>query len=295
MPAPVTAGGPGWWAGNSIIEQAALASGPVIRKTPRAHAAHISPAATGAAALKIALGEAGLGPRVLAHDRASGAVTMSAPGPDFELGTYSRILKSGALGAIVQAHRAVGELTGGPNDESLTALPAVPVVAEMRRLSAAAALVGAMRPADSAHLDSSVARLTGMLGGSEPTVPSLGDATAGNVLLGSSGQVLLLGGTLAARLEPAHVAGCLLAEFGHFVAEPREVFELYWGAFDPEAYERARLFAILEDLRWGYISRIATALNSDDEFVASLYGLWRVRRGMFDLSDATATMKRGIA
>ncbi len=116
--------------------------------------------------------------------------------------------------------------------------------------------------------------------------PGLGDGTVSNLLLHQDGRVLVVGGTLAGLYDPAYIVGCLVAELDPHLADAHAVAARFWGpdAADPAVLERAvaraRLWSVVDDLRWLHLSRLATARCDDDELVPLLYGGFRARRAL---------------
>ncbi|UFS58614.1 hypothetical protein [Subtercola endophyticus] len=280
----IVAGGPGWWSGNSVIDAGVRDGTHLIRKTPREHLGLIVTDPGAQLRLKVALDASGLGPAVIELDDvpegaagADHAIVMEDLRPSHRVATLGRLAAPGLVDRVIDAHRAVADLQ--------LDLPTLNIFDELRRLQAVVAAEGSSAPADSAAIEAAVASLEATLP-ADQLVASLGDATAGNHLIADDGEsISLVGGTLACVLDRRHLAGILLAEFGWFCGDPHDIVERALGSTDADDFRSAVRYSLLEDLRWGYISRIATARNADDSFVSSLYGMWRVRRAMFTMSQ----------
>jgi hypothetical protein len=276
--APVESGGPGWWAGNTRVFRGRAGERSYILKVPREHRAEIMPF-DASAAMAAALDEAGLGPEVLAAD--GGATITADLSPTCRVANYARIRSAGALDAVVGLHRSVAGLP--------TRLPYLSIVDEIRRLRSALVALDMELPDGAAPVLATAVRLMPLLAesaaGSPETAPTIGDASTTNLMLDEGGGILAVGTTMSAAMDRAYVAGALINELSPYFAEPRAVFELFWGSWDPAAYARARLFGVLDDLRWACVSRIATARTTDTGFVASLYGNLRIRHATTVLGD----------
>jgi len=268
----VIAGGPGWWSGNGIIQ---LDDDGAVRKTPRAHASMIGdPAAQ--IALKRALAASGWGPEIIRADR-DGVVMTDVRADGFRVGTHLRLTDAALFDGLLGGHRAIARMDA--------VLPELDVFDELARLRGILDRLPIAPPASIAPLEHAIATVRGSWDAGPAPVPTLGDATAGNVMVRDDGSVLFVGGTLAARMDPHCLAGSLIAEFAPHLMSAREVFERFWGSFDAESFARAQTLALADDLRWAYISRIATALSADADFSPSLYGMFRAKRGLWALGD----------
>lgn len=268
----IVPGGPGWWSGNSEIE----VDGFRVRKRPRAHATEIS--RQGAQfTLRSAVADIGLGPAVEIEGADLLCNDLRASG--YLVGTYSRLRNTpGALDSVIDAHRAVAELP--------VALPVVDIVDELADLRRIVASPEVAPPSSAAPLERFISSVQDELRDGPLPVPTFSDATAGNAMVRENGSVQLVGGTLAAATDPHYVAGVLIAEFAPHLRSAEEVFERFWGRWDPAAFARAKLFSVADDLRWTYISLIASARNKDPEFLSSLYGQFRAMRGRYAMLDA---------
>ncbi|MCL8025326.1 phosphotransferase family protein [Nocardioides bruguierae] len=271
----IAAGGPGWWSGNSRLLVSAVHPG-VVRKSARPHAAHLTtPGAE--VALRRAAADAGLGPWVTEVDEGLEMPDLRASG--YRVATYARMAVPLRVESMVDAFRQIGDLD--------VDLPVLDVLADLARLRGVLATLPVVPPAETEPLERVVVELRALLADGPPPVPSFADVTTGNVMVDAAGRLQLVGGTFAAAVDPLFTAGCLIAELCPHLAEPEDVFTWFWGSFDRSAYARAQLYAIADDLRWAYVSRIATACKDDKGFVPELYGVHRTRRGLWALKDAS--------
>ncbi len=83
---------------------------------------------------------------------------------------------------------------------------------------------------------------------------------------------------MAVAADPIQVVGALIAELSPYLASAEEVFELYWGRHDSELLARANVYAMIEDVKWMYVSRIAAADRFTPAFNSSVYSMVRARR-----------------
>lgn len=277
----IVPGGPGWWSGNSSIE---VADGQV-RKTPRVHVSQISHPES-QLVLRTAVADAGLGPAVT--PQVDGLVMPDLRHDGYGVATYGRLRRiPGSMEKLIDAHRMVSRLP--------VTLPVLDVFAEIARLRGVVAGLQIAPPSSAAPVEYFVADVRALLDDGPAPVPSFGDATSGNAMVREDGSVALVGGTLASAVDPHYTAGVVIAEFAPHLAPAEEVFERFWGTWDTGSFARAQFYSIVDDLRWSYISRIATAHNEDPSFVASLYGQFRTTRARATLKDSRIQEWRRIA
>lgn len=276
-PAGIESGGPGWWAGNSRVYLGAVDGGPVVLNSPREHTKLIAPG-SGGSSMRRLLAQEGLGPAIVSHDELG--VVSADISAEFAVMTYSRCEANDLRDAVIDLHAAVRDMDGDDEDASVEiALPTISIVQELRRLRGIMATLN-MTLADGAEqavheLD----RLAPALADGPDPRPTLGDATLSNVMR-STERLQLVGGTLAGSMDPSYIAGSLINELAPYFGSPEEVFERFWGSWDSQLYARARLLAIADDIRWAYITRIATATSMERGFVTGPYGNHRAKRAV---------------
>ncbi len=282
VPLPVAAGGPGWWSGNAVVQQTVIDGVAVVRKTARAHTPLVAPVAS--TALRTAMGEQGLGPRIVIDDAEDGLISHDLTAT-CRVGTFTRLTEP-LIGAILATHSAIGRLD--------ISLRRVDPCVEVQRLLAALQRFSMPLPAGAEAVLRCLPAAATALGAGSIFEPTLGDATVSNVMIQDDQAVRLVGGTLEAEMDRAYIAGCLVAEFAPFFRRPEAVFEQFWGSWDPQQYARARLFSLIDDVRWMCISRLATFTNESGDFTPSPYGSLRLRHalGLVDDSEFTTWMRQ---
>jgi hypothetical protein len=104
-------------------------------------------------------------------------------------------------------------------------------------------------------------------------------------MIDEAGGVLLVDFDLAANIDPFEDLGSFLVEAHAFDPAARESFEAFHGSFDERLFNRARLYGVADDLRWGLIGAILarTSARSDLEFLK--YAEWRFLRCRMAMRD----------
>jgi len=224
----------------------------VIAKAPRPHAA-----ASAAAIARAAASRAGVGPRVLVVDAASGVSVEQALGADWRVATGLRLQAPGAVAAAAEARRAFRE--------SGADLPPRDLGAEAQAMLDAFAAAGAQLPLTIAPLADALPRMRAAVAGGPDAVPSWLSSELSDIQLGPGGAVLLTGGTTAGLADPLADVGSLLTELSPTVLPAEEAFALLWGTAHVGAFARARLWGAIVDL-WVLLRAMqAHALDPESE------------------------------
>lgn len=231
-----------------------------------------------AAEAAVRAGTLGAGPRVLASDPQSGALLMDDLSDTFRVGTLDRLIEPAIREAVVAAKKSLHGTAplGRPRS----------VFDHIEALSVVAAEVGAALPGDLAFLRDNVRWAAGAIRASGvDIVPAHGDGNVSNVLIDGGGRVMLVDFDMAADMDPFEDLGSLLVEAHAFDPEARETFEMFHGRFDERLFNRARLYGVADDLRWGLITAILakTSARTDLEFLK--YSDWRMLRARFAVQD----------
>jgi thiamine kinase-like enzyme len=116
-------------------------------------------------------------------------------------------------------------------------------------------------------------------------VPAHGDGNVSNVLLVEDGRMLLVDWDVAAVMDPLQDIGVLLAEVRPFDSEARVAFEMAWGSYDQGLFDRARVYGIVDLVRWGLVGAYADAARPGT-LEYSKFSDWqflRVRAGLADV------------
>jgi hypothetical protein len=246
-------------------------------KIPDADAALFADPATVVAAASAA-SAAGIGPVVLAADAATGALVMHDLSATHRVATLNRLGEKPVRDAVLAARKAFHAGPALPRTQSVfDAIAALLEVASQK---------GVELPPDHAWLiDNIRAAAAAISAAGVDTVPAHGDGNASNVLLSEAGAVVLVDYDGAANMDPFEDLGSFLVEAHAFDPEARESFEVFHGHVDERLFNRARLYGVADDLRWGLIGAILarTSRRTDLEFLK--YADWRFLRCRLAMRD----------
>lgn len=267
-------GSPGWWSGNSEVLRSTADA--FLVKVPRAHAPLVS-FDDNHGVLREMLFERELGPEVLGIQE--GVVCQRDLGPEWHVATFTRLRRrAGLVPRVIALHRDIAAAS-----VSLTSWTGMQ---QLARLRMSLAEVGAWSPPEVSRAERILEQVGDRLDSGLARVAFLGDASTSNVMLHSAHEdVRAVGGTLAVAADPLQVAGALIAELVPFFGSAEEIFTAYWGARNPAAFSRACLYALLEDVKWTYVSRIAAAPAVDSRFNSSVYSFVRARHADYLMKD----------
>jgi len=109
-------------------------------------------------------------------------------------------------------------------------------------------------------------------------VPCHRDGNTANYIVGEGGQVRLIDFDLSANSDPFEDLGCHLVEFFESDMDARVGFEEWHGSFDEGLFQRAMLFGVADDMRWGLIGAIMAANSQRTSLEFSKYSAWRFIR-----------------
>lgn len=104
------------------------------------------------------------------------------------------------------------------------------------------------------------------------------DGNTANLMIGPEQQVRLLDYDMAANSDPFEDIGCYLSEFFEGETDARNGFEEWYGHFDEGLFQRAQMYGLLDDLRWGLIASLMSASSPRKTLEFSKYGSWRFMR-----------------
>lgn len=105
-----------------------------------------------------------------------------------------------------------------------------------------------------------------------------GDANLSNLLLHSDGRVRLVDFDMAGLADPFQQLGCCLMEYYDSEAVAREGFEQWRGYFNEREFQRAMVYAMLDDLRWGLIAQRLSDFSPRRHQEFGKYASWRLWR-----------------
>lgn len=225
-----------------------------------------------------AAGEAGIGPAIVAADPTTGGLVMADLSASHRVATLNRLAEPGVRDAVLEAKKALHRGPRLPRSRS--------VFEAIEGLLERAAAAGVTLPPDSVWLiDHARAAAATITAAGVDTVPAHGDGNASNVLIDEAGGVVLVDYDMAANIDPFEDLGSFLVEAHAFDPEAKESFEVFHGRFDERLFNRARLYGVADDLRWGLIGAILakTSSRSDLEFLK--YADWRFLRCRMAMRD----------
>jgi thiamine kinase-like enzyme len=213
-------------------------------------------------------GQAGAGPQVFWSEAETGAIAMQA---------------------LTEPWQTVSQFT--LQDPAVVA----GAMAALRALHGTAALTHRFDPF--ARIDAQIAALAGLnalpddilwlrrltfqlqaLQDDMPLVPCRNDGAASNLMLGPSGQVMLVDYDRAGMNDPMYDLGCLLAEITDFPQDMRAGYIAYAGQFDEVGFARARLWSVVDDMLHALWSRRMSLVSARPGVEWLKYGEWRLMR-----------------
>ncbi|ANW67865.1 hypothetical protein BCA37_19085 [Mycobacterium sp. djl-10] len=267
---------PSWWGADSECLDVRSASQAVFVKTMIGHAgAYVDiPHAFSAA---VAAGESGVGPRVLAADADAGVLVLENLCDTASTATVDRFDDPDALASLIELRARVH--TGAGITRTAT------VFDDIRALTTLAYTAGVTVPQDFGWM----LRMVNMaekkiLATGFDTVPAHGDGNVSNVLLADDGRMLLVDWDVAAVMDPLQDIGVLLAEVRPFDSQARAAFDMAWGSYDQKLFDRARVYGIVDLVRWGLIGAYADAARPGT-LEYSKFSDWQFLRARAGLAD----------
>jgi len=213
----------------------------------------------------------GIGPRVLKADIGSGMLVMEDLDEGWRVGTLDRLLDPAIVDKILAARQRFQNGPPLPRTAS--------VFDEIERFHADAIVANAVLPSEADWL---LAELRLAAEAMRPlaakAVPVHGDGNISNVLISDAGEVRLVDWDRAANADPLEDLGSFLVEAFDEVPEARDAFSRMTGGFDERAFNRAWLYGIADDLRWGLIGALVAAKSSRDTYEFYKFASWRFLR-----------------
>lgn len=216
-------------------------------------------------------GELGIGPKVLLADAVSGMLVMEDLDAGWRVGTLERLLEPALVDRVAAARRRFQD--GPPLPRSAG------VFDEIERFHADAKAVEAVLPSDADWL---LAELRGaaeaMRPLAAPAVPIHGDGNVSNIMISDAGEVRLVDWDRATNADPLEDMGSFLIEAFDEEQEARDAFARLTGGFDERAFNRAWLYGIADDFRWGLIGAVVAAKSPRETFEFYKFASWRFVR-----------------
>ncbi|CAN5156758.1 phosphotransferase [soil metagenome] len=229
-----------------------------------------------------------LGPAVLAVDVPARTLIMEdlSPAHGWTTGTLDRLKN----GAVLQ-----GVITAKKKFQALPLLGRKTNVfdhadALLEKCRAAKAPL----PEDIAWLAASVheARNAIRASGIDP-VPAHGDGNISNVMISMEGAIRLVDFDMAGDMDPFEDLGSLLVEAHDNESDAVESFEAFHGRYDRSLFNRACLYGIADDLRWGLIGALLAGISPRVTHEFLKFGDWRLLRARMGIRDPRFSERLG--
>lgn len=104
------------------------------------------------------------------------------------------------------------------------------------------------------------------------------DGNTANLMVHPDNRVRLVDFDLAANCDPFEDVGCYLVEFYENDIDARTGFEEWLGYFREGEFQRAMLYGLADDMRWGLIGSIMAATSPRSHLEFGKYASWRFLR-----------------
>lgn len=239
------------------------------------------PAAIAAARMA---GKVGAGPKVLHADPDNGLLVMEHLGDGWRAGGLHDCIVPDIRANTIAAKKAIQAGPRLPRDGD--------ICAEIDALHAACVKSGADLPANIGAYMAFVDQARGALSAAgADKVPCHRDGSTSNLMIGPGHAVRLLDYDMAANSDPFEDVGVYLTEFFERDPEAREGFEEWLGRFEEKLFQRARVYGILDDLRWTLIGLLMSATSPRRSLEFSKYASWRLMR-FVDASQRSSAADR---
>jgi aminoglycoside/choline kinase family phosphotransferase len=124
-------------------------------------------------------------------------------------------------------------------------------------------------------LDDARARIASL---GQDSRPCHRDGNTANLMVHSDKSVKLIDFDLAANCDPFEDIGCYLVEFFENDIDARTGFEEWLGYFHEGQFQRAMLYGLADDMRWGLIGSIMAATSPRSHLEFGKYASWRFLR-----------------
>lgn len=231
----------------------------------------------------------GIGPKVLMADPEAGVLVMEDLNQGWRVGTLERMLEPKIVDAVIAARRQFQ--TGNPLPRRKG------VFEEMEHFYAAAMAAKAQLPSDAEWLVKELRFAAAAISELDiAPVPIHGDGNVSNILISDAGEVRLIDWDRATTADPLEDIGSFLVEAFAQEPEARDAFIRNTGAFDERAFNRARIYGVADDLRWGLIGAVLAARSARNTLEFYKFASWRfVRCRMMVREPRFGEMLRRIA
>ena len=213
----------------------------------------------------------GIGPRVMLADIQAGILIMEDLNHGWRVGTLERMLEPKVVDAVIAARRLFQAGKPLPRRKS--------VFDEIEQFYAAVVSAKAQIPVDAEWLVEELRFAAAAFQGLDvAAVPIHGDGNVSNILISDAGEVRLIDWDRATTADPLEDLGSFLVEAFAQQPEARDAFVRNAGAFDEAAFNRARIYGVADDLRWGLIGALLAAKSSRNTLEFYKFASWRFLR-----------------
>lgn len=237
--------------------------------------------AAAAIAAAVQSGDGGVGPRVLASWPGDGLMVMEHLGTGWRAGGLHDSASAAVRKGVIKAKKRFQSGPKLPRDGN--------IFAEIRAAHDSCVRHGANLPRNiGAFLDFAAKAETAMAGLKIDRVPCHRDGNTANLMIGPGGEVMLLDYDLAANADSYEDLGYHLTEFFECEPEARDGFTEWTGTFDEGLFQRAMVYGILDDLRWGLVASAMAAKSPRRTLEFAKYASWRLMRFEVMSQDSTA-------
>jgi hypothetical protein len=213
----------------------------------------------------------GIGPRVMLADIQAGILIMEDLNHGWRVGTLERMREPAIVDAVIAARRRFQ--SGKPLSRRIS------VFDEIEHFHAAVRSAKAQVPVDVEWLVEELRFAAVAFQGLDITpVPIHGDGNVSNILISDRGEVRLIDWDRATTADPLEDLGSFLLEAFAQEPEARDAFTRNAGAFDEAAFNRARIYGVADDLRWGLIGSLLAAKSPRNTLEFYKFASWRFVR-----------------
>lgn len=231
---------------------------------------------------------AGLGPRVPAADGAARTLVMEDLSAEagWTTGTLDRLADPATRHAVIAARKAF--------HRTASLGRSVSVFDHIDTLLAKCRVAAAPLPDDIEWLVTNVHEARDAIRASGvDQVPAHGDGNVSNVMIGSGGSIRLVDWDLAGDMDPFEDIGSFLMEAHDSESDAVESFEIFNGRYDRALFNRAWLYGIADDLRWGLIGALLAGASRRVTYEFLKFGDWRFLRARMGCRDPRFSDKLG--
>jgi hypothetical protein len=213
----------------------------------------------------------GVGPRVLAADETSAALVMEDLDAGWRVGTLERLLDPKIVDAVFAARRKFHASGPLPN--------AAGVFDEIERFYTDAKSVKAQLPTDIDWLVGELRFARSALDNARiEKAPIHADGNVSNIMISDSGEVKLIDWDRATTADPLEDVGSFMVEAFEQEPEAREAFNRNYPGLGETAFNRARIYGVADDLRWGLIGAVVAAKSPRTTHEFYKFASWRFLR-----------------